>query len=816
MRNNKRIALVLIIMIILPIFTNIVYTEKKIEAKTETGVTVLKLDENGDDEQGLEYTLNAKTNFAKVSSQRILDIDAQIQIPDAVVDKDGTLYQVNELADDLFVNCSMIKSLRLSESLQKFNFSCLNKSSCQELYLGQNASTIFPGATQKIENISVSKYNTSLAVENGVLFNKEKTVLMKAPYSMENVTTYEVPVTVKHIYDYAFSDTKYAYHWETQPEEEDVVCELGKDNKDDQGLTYEYQYKTGGVLVTGTGLQLEEVVIPDYVIYNWEDGRTSQLRVDSVKNVVGESTKRISIGANVKTLAENLFSDAHCLEKMEVDPRNNSFCTEEGGLYSLTKDIIYRIPVSTESFIFPEEVSTVAPYCFAYTNLGDVRFDANKFYDLQRASFMQCSITHIFLPNVKRISSKAFEKCTKLKWVVLGNRQVELYADAFRECTRLEAVFLPQIHSLDYSCEYFYNCVSLKTCVILNGINVFGQTCFYGNKIQYMVLPQECEKIVDSVREDPIPGFQFMQEIYFPKNCHVNAFFYSDNSSVKAYYPAGGTTESEIEKYNYLSKRVTWVEEKDHEHTYENHDIYDANGLTISAERCTDCYKQVSYRAKAAEGEILPQYDFYREPVIQSIMKNHGNESSDTSTPTISPTPSARVTPTASPTASAGIMPTVSPTASAGIMPTVSPTPNAKETSAPVSSIAPTANNSGNQSAKPELNKGVSQSKVAKAKKSKLKITPVISVKKKRSGKIKYIHIHLKKYQGTHIEIYAGKKNKLRKIGGKAFSIKKYKKILNVKYSKKKQVLYVKVRTYKKVKNKRIYSRYSKTIKVRT
>lgn len=540
------------------------------------------------------------------------------------------------------------------------------------------------------------------------------------------------------------------------------------------------------------------------MIYNWEEGRTSQLRVDSVKNVVGESTKEISIGANVKTLDDNLFSDAHCLEDIEVDSRNNSFCVEGGGLYSLTKDTIYRIPVSTESFIFPEEVSTVAPYCFAYTNLGDVRFDANKFYDLQRASFMQCSITHLFLPNVKRISNKAFEKCTKLKWVVLGNRQVELYADAFRECTRLEAVFLPQIHSLDYSCKYFYNCVSLKTCVILNGINVFGQTCFYGNKIQYMVLPQECEKIVDSVREDPIPGFQFMQEIYFPKNCHVNAFFYSDNSSVKAYYPAGGTTESEIETYNYLSKRVTWVEEKDHEHTYENHDIYDANGLTISAERCTDCYKQVSYQATAAEGEILPQYDFYREAVIQSIMKNHGNESSDTSTPTISPTPSARVTPTAS------------PTASAGITPTVSPTPNAKETSAPVSSIAPTANNSGNQSAKPELNKGVSQSKVAKAKKSKLKITPVISVKKKRSGKIKYIHIHLKKYQGTHIEIYAGKKNKLRKIGGKAFSIKKYKKILNVKYSKKKQVLYVKVRTYKKVKNKRIYSRYSKTIKVRT
>lgn len=147
----------LIIAMILPIFTNAVHTGKKIQAKTETGVIVLKLDKNGEDEQGLEYTLNPKTNFAKVSGQKILDLDAQIQIPDAVEDEEGTLYRVNELADNLFVSCSMIKSLRLSESLQKFNFSCLKKSSCQDLYLGQNASTIFPGETQKIENISVSK-----------------------------------------------------------------------------------------------------------------------------------------------------------------------------------------------------------------------------------------------------------------------------------------------------------------------------------------------------------------------------------------------------------------------------------------------------------------------------------------------------------------------------------------------------------------------------------------------------------------------------------------------------------------------------------
>lgn len=101
-------------------------------------------------------------------------------------------------------------------------------------------------------------------------------------------------------------------------------------------------------------------------------------------------------------------------------------------------------------------------------------------------------------------------------------------------------------------------------------------------------------------------------------------------------------------------------------------------------------------------------------------------------------------------------------------------------------------------------------------KRTKPKVTPVILAKKKHSGKINYIHIRLKKYQGTHIEVYAGKKNKLRKMGGKAFLIKKYKKNLNIRYAKKRQVICIKVRIYKMAKKKKIYSNYSKLVKVRT
>ena len=161
----------------------------------------------------MRYSLDERTYLAKVTGQSILDYDADVQIPDAVEDENGIVYRVNEMANDLFKGCSMIRSLRLSESIATFDFKCIDNSSCEELYFGQNASTIYPGGTSKLTKISVSSFNTCLVMEDGVLFNKDKTILMKAPYKMEQVTTYNVPDSVNYIYDGAFKGVKYDYTW---------------------------------------------------------------------------------------------------------------------------------------------------------------------------------------------------------------------------------------------------------------------------------------------------------------------------------------------------------------------------------------------------------------------------------------------------------------------------------------------------------------------------------------------------------------------------------------------------------------------------
>lgn len=89
----------------------------------------------------------------------------------------------------------------------------------------------------------------------------------------------------------------------------------------------------------------------------------------------------------------------------------------------------------------------------------------------------------------------------------------------------------------------------------------------------------------------------------------------------------------------------------------------------------------------------------------------------------------------------------------------------------------------------------------------------VYNKEKSANGK-RYLRINLKKYCGNHLEIYVAKKGKkYRKVHIK--SIKKYRGVFRLSYSKKMGVLYCRLRTYKIVKGKRRYSDYSKRGKIK-
>lgn len=93
---------------------------------------------------------------------------------------------------------------------------------------------------------------------------------------------------------------------------------------------------------------------------------------------------------------------------------------------------------------------------------------------------------------------------------------------------------------------------------------------------------------------------------------------------------------------------------------------------------------------------------------------------------------------------------------------------------------------------------------------------PSIKVKKGRANLVRYISVILKKYQGTHVQVYLslnGRKfTKLKMTSGK---IAKFKGKFRFQCKLKNRVLWLKVRTYKKDNNGKTYSGFSKVAKIR-
>ena len=93
---------------------------------------------------------------------------------------------------------------------------------------------------------------------------------------------------------------------------------------------------------------------------------------------------------------------------------------------------------------------------------------------------------------------------------------------------------------------------------------------------------------------------------------------------------------------------------------------------------------------------------------------------------------------------------------------------------------------------------------------------PTIKVKKGKTDLVRYISVILKKYGGTHAQVYMslnGKKyTKLKMTSGK---ISKFRGMFRFQCKLRRKVLWLKVRTYKRNKKGRTYSGFSKAAKIR-
>ena len=193
-------------------------------------------------------------------------------------------------------------------------------------------------------SISVDENNENYSSDNGILFNKDKTILVQYP-SAKDITAYEIPESVTTIGDGAFD-----------------CC-----------------------------TSLASVTIPD--------------SVTSIGNYAFyecTSLASITIPNSVTSIGRGAFEDCASLASISVDENNENYSSDDGILFNKDKTILVQYPSgkTTSTYSIPNSVTSIGNYAFyGCTNLTSVTIP-NSVTSIGDCAFEGCtSLASITIPN---------------------------------------------------------------------------------------------------------------------------------------------------------------------------------------------------------------------------------------------------------------------------------------------------------------------------------------------------------------------------------------------------------------------------------
>ena len=377
---------------------------------------------------------------------------------------------VTEIRWDAFGGCRSLKTITIPasvESLNEYGFT-----GCESL-----------------ESINVDSANKNYTSVDGVLFNKDKTVLIHCPAKKTSLT---IPTTVTKMGDYALIDCTLikALNFPAGVEDiGDIFCfsnlkslesiTVDSNNKNfssDSGILYD---KKKTELIICPRNKSGKVVIPDTVEeIQWN-------AFDNCKKITD-----VKLPASLKTVGNSAFNNCTA---MKIDKLPASLKTVERMAFNnCTAISIDKMPNNLTSVAYkafgnctnlksadmPKTLNYLDPFAFdGCTNLTAINIDSeNKTYQSQdgvvytnnKSATYACpnGKTSVSLSGgVKTIGRFSFSGCKKLKALVIPSGVESVGAYAFDRCSSVKSVALPNtVKTLDYNS--FYDCRSLEQITV--------------------------------------------------------------------------------------------------------------------------------------------------------------------------------------------------------------------------------------------------------------------------------------------------------------------------------------------------------------
>ncbi len=320
-----------------------------------------------------------------------------------------------------------------------------------------------------LKGIHVDTNNPVYASVDGVLFNKNKTLLIQYPGGKYGA--YTIPDSVTNIVDSAFEDC-YSLTSVTIP---DSVTSIGECAFEDCDSLTSVAIPDSVTTISDSAFcdcdRLTSVAIPDSVtsIGNRAFGGchslTSVAIPDSVTSI-GElafaycdSLTSVTIPDSVTSIGERAFAYCDNLTGIHVDTNNPAYASVDGVLFNKNKNkkLLIQYPGGKSgAYTIPDSV----------TNIGD-------------SAFEDCySLTSVTIPNsVTNIGDSAFSNCDSLTSVTIPNSVTNIGWVAFSNCDSLTSVTIPNsVTNIGWAA--FAYCGSLTNVTIPDSVTSIGEDAF--------------------------------------------------------------------------------------------------------------------------------------------------------------------------------------------------------------------------------------------------------------------------------------------------------------------------------------------------
>ena len=117
---------------------------------------------------------------------------------------------VTSIGSNAFYGCTSLTSVTIPDSVTSIgSYAFYRCTSLINITIGRGVTSTLDDifdSYNKLERIDVSEENTKYSSMQGILFNKEKSTIIKYPSNKNDISNYEIPSTVKIIEKYAFQN----------------------------------------------------------------------------------------------------------------------------------------------------------------------------------------------------------------------------------------------------------------------------------------------------------------------------------------------------------------------------------------------------------------------------------------------------------------------------------------------------------------------------------------------------------------------------------------------------------------------------------